>query len=141
MNGGIVGVTGAAGIGVVNNRTKASVNDNAVIFARDSMRVHASDDTEIDAVAVAGAVGGVAGASGSVGVYVVKSTTESLIGENGISPPLVRVTVLRLIQAVLIIPPHAPSPRPVLNRTAQKSRIIIPSLTPALVPPPSGAFP
>ena len=58
------------------------MNDNAVIFARDSMRVHASDDTEIDAVAVAGAVGGVAGASGSVGVYVVKSTTESLIGEN-----------------------------------------------------------
>ena len=54
VNGGIVGVTGAAGIGVVNNRTKASVNDNAVIFARDSMRVHASDDTEIDAVAVAG---------------------------------------------------------------------------------------
>ncbi len=82
VNGGIVGVTGAAGIGIVNNRTKAVVNDNAVIFARDSMRVQASDDTEIDAVAVAGAVGAVAGASGSVGVYVVKSTTESLIGED-----------------------------------------------------------
>ncbi|EHI49802.1 hemolysin-type calcium-binding region [SAR116 cluster alpha proteobacterium HIMB100] len=82
VNGGIVGVTGAAGIGVVNNRTRAAVNDNAVIFAHDSMRIHASDDTEIDAVAVAGAVGGVAGASGAIGVYVVKSSTESLIGEN-----------------------------------------------------------
>ncbi len=82
VNGGIVGVTGAAGIGVVKNQTRASVNDNSLIFARDSMRIHASDDTEIDAVAIAGAAGAVAGASGSVGVYVIKSTTESLIGEN-----------------------------------------------------------
>ena len=81
INGGLVGVTGAAGVTVANNNTSASIGDRAVVFAEDSMRVQATDDTEIDAIVITGA-GGVVGVSGSVGVYVVKSSTAATIGDN-----------------------------------------------------------
>ena len=81
INGGLVGVTGAAGIVVAKNRTQALIGDDALIYARDSVRLEAKDDTEIDAVVVAGA-GGAVGVSGAFGTYVFKSTTEAAIGDN-----------------------------------------------------------
>ena len=81
INGGLVGVTGAAGIVVAKNETKALIGRDALIYARDSVRLEARDDTEIDAIVVAGA-GGAVGVSGAFGTYIFKSVTEAAIGDN-----------------------------------------------------------
>ena len=78
INGGLVGVTGAAGIVVAKNETKALIGSNAVVYARDSVRLEARDDTEIDAIVVAGA-GGAVGVSGAFGTYIFKSVTEAAV--------------------------------------------------------------
>ena len=39
INGGVVGVTGAAGIAVANNVTQARIDRDAVVFAEDAIRV------------------------------------------------------------------------------------------------------
>ena len=81
INGGLVGVTGAAGVVVAKNETKALIGSNSVVYARDSIRLEARDDTEIDAIVVAGA-GGAVGVSGAFGTYVFKSVTEAAIDNN-----------------------------------------------------------
>ncbi|MGC6517441.1 MAG: hypothetical protein ACON49_05385 [Candidatus Puniceispirillaceae bacterium] len=87
INGGLVGVTGAAGIVVAKNRTQAQIGNNAIIHATDSIRLEAKDDTEIDAIVLAGA-GGAVGVSGAFGTYIFKSKTEAIIGSDA------RVTAL-----------------------------------------------
>ena len=81
INGGLVGVTGAAGIVVAKNETKATIGQNTVIYASDSIRLEAKDDTEIDAIVLAGA-GGAVGVSGAFGTYIFKSETEAAIDNN-----------------------------------------------------------
>ena len=81
INGGLVGVTGSAGVVVAKNNTSASIGDNAVIFARDSIRLESKDDIEIDGIVVAGS-GGAVGVSGAFGVYVMKSVNRAEIGDN-----------------------------------------------------------
>ena len=81
INGGLVGVTGSAGVVVAKNNTSASIGDNAVIFARDSIRLESKDDIEIDGIVVAGS-GGAVGVSGAFGVYIVKSENRAEIGDN-----------------------------------------------------------
>ena len=81
INGGLVGVTGAAGVVIAKNKTQAQIGNNAVIYANDSIRLEAKDDTEIDAIVLAGA-GGAVGVSGAFGTYVFKSTTEATIGND-----------------------------------------------------------
>ena len=81
INGGLVGVTGAAGVTVASNTTSASIGNRAVVFAEDSIRVQATDDTEVDAIVITGS-GGAVGVSGSVGVYTIKSSTSATIGDN-----------------------------------------------------------
>ena len=81
INGGLVGVTGAAGVIVAKNNTSASIGDNAVIFARDSIRLESKDDIEADGIVVAGS-GGAVGVSGAFGIYVMKSVNRAEIGDN-----------------------------------------------------------
>ena len=81
INGGLVGVTGAAGVVIAKNDTRALIGRDALIYARDSVRLEARDDTEIDAIVVAGA-GGAVGVSGAFGTYVFKSITEAAINDN-----------------------------------------------------------
>ncbi len=81
INGGFVGVTGAAGVAVANNVTEARIGRRANIFARDSINVQATDDTEIDGIVITGA-GGAVGVSGSIGTYVIQSRTTAVIDED-----------------------------------------------------------
>ena len=81
INGGLVGVTGAAGVVVAKNKTQAQIGNNAFVYANDSIRLEAKDDTEIDAIVLAGA-GGAVGVSGAFGTYIFKSLTEATIGED-----------------------------------------------------------
>ena len=78
INGGLVGVTGAAGVIAANNVTEARIGRRANVFARDSINVQATDDTEMDGIVITGA-GGAVGVSGSVGTYVVESRTAAII--------------------------------------------------------------
>ena len=81
INGGLVGVTGAAGVIAANNVTEARIGRRANVFARDSLNVQATDDTEMDGIVITGA-GGAVGVSGSVGTYVVESRTSAIIDED-----------------------------------------------------------
>ncbi len=81
INGGLVGETGAAGIIAANNVTEARIGRRANIFARDSIIVQATDDTEMDGIVITGG-GGAVGVSGSVGTYIVESRTSAIIDEN-----------------------------------------------------------
>ena len=81
INGGLVGVTGSAGVIVAKNNTSASIGDNAVIYARDSIRLESKDDIEVDGIVVAGS-GGAVGVSGAFGVYIMKSVNRAEIGDN-----------------------------------------------------------
>ncbi|MDC1135924.1 hypothetical protein OAT45_04360 [Alphaproteobacteria bacterium] len=81
INGGVVGVTGAAGVIAANNVTEARIGRRANIYAQDSLNVQATDDTEMDGIVITGA-GGVVGVSGSVGTYVVESRTSAIIDED-----------------------------------------------------------
>ena len=77
------GVTGAAGVIAANNVTEARIGLRSNLFANDSIRVQATDDTEIDGIVITGA-GGAVGVSGSVGTYIVKSRTSAIIDENAV---------------------------------------------------------
>ena len=81
INGGLVGVTGAAGVIVAKNDTSASIHNNATIFARDSIRLESRDDIEADGIVVAGS-GGAVGVSGAFGIYIMKSVNRAQIGDN-----------------------------------------------------------
>ncbi|MGC6439628.1 MAG: leukotoxin LktA family filamentous adhesin [Candidatus Puniceispirillaceae bacterium] len=81
INGGLVGVTGSAGIIVAKNDTRARIGDEAVIYARDSVRLESIDDIEVDGIVIAGA-GGAVGVSGAFGIYVLKSVNKAEIGED-----------------------------------------------------------
>ena len=83
INGGLVGVTGAAGVIAANNLTQARIGRRANVFARDSINVQATDDTEMDGIVITGA-GGAVGVSGSVGVYVVESQTNAIIDDDAV---------------------------------------------------------
>ena len=83
INGGFVGVTGTAGVVVASNTTEASVEDGATVAADDSMRIQATDDTEIDAILITGA-GGAVGVGGAVGTYVMENVTRAQIGDNAV---------------------------------------------------------
>ena len=83
INGGLVGVTGSAGVVVAKNKTLATIGQDTVIFANDSIRLEAKDDTEIDAIVLAGA-GGAVGVSGAFGTYIFKSQTEAAIDNNSV---------------------------------------------------------
>ncbi|MGC6476026.1 MAG: leukotoxin LktA family filamentous adhesin, partial [Parvibaculales bacterium] len=81
INGGLVGVTGAAGVVVVSNLTEAEIEAGAIVTADDSIRVQATDDSEIDAIIITGA-GGAVGVGGSVGTYVLENITRAQIEQN-----------------------------------------------------------
>ena len=81
INGGLVGVTGSAGVIVAKNDTRAQIGNNALIYARDSVRLQSVDDVEVDGIVIAGA-GGAVGVSGAFGVYVLKSVNKAEVGEN-----------------------------------------------------------
>ena len=78
INGGLVGVTGAAGI-VVAGETKATIGQNTVIYASDSIRLEAKDDTEIDAIVLAGAGGAVGVSAPLVPIYLSLKLKQPLI--------------------------------------------------------------
>ena len=80
INGGLV-VTGSAGVIVAKNNTSASIGDNAVVYARDSIRLESKDDIEVEGIVVAGS-GGAVGVSGAFGVYFMKSVNRAEIGDN-----------------------------------------------------------
>mgnify|MGYP000291077933 CR=1 FL=1 len=80
INGGLVGVTGSAGVVVAKNETAALIGSDAVIYATDSVRLEARDDTEIDAVVIAGS-GGAVGVSGAFGTYIFKSQTQAAVDD------------------------------------------------------------
>ena len=81
INGGLVGVTGSAGVIVAKNNTSAKIGNNAVVYANDSIRLESRDDIEVDGIVVAGS-GGAVGVSGAFGIYIVKSTNRAEIGDN-----------------------------------------------------------
>ncbi|MGC6512260.1 MAG: leukotoxin LktA family filamentous adhesin [Parvibaculales bacterium] len=83
INGGFVGVTGTAGVVVASNTTEAVIEDGATVAADDSMRIQATDDTEIDAILITGA-GGAVGVGGAIGTYVMENVTRAKIGDNAV---------------------------------------------------------
>ena len=62
---------------------QARIGRRANVFARDSINVQATDDTEMDGIVITGA-GGAVGVSGSVGVYVVESQTNAIIDDDAV---------------------------------------------------------
>ncbi|MBU0750688.1 MAG: hypothetical protein KJ787_00105 [Gammaproteobacteria bacterium] len=85
--GGIVGVSGAASVGVIANKTRAYVEGAATPVA--AATLNASGTTEIKAEsteditsATISAAGGGVGVAGAVGVKVVASETAAFIGDN-----------------------------------------------------------
>ena len=85
--GGVVGVSGAVSVGVVDNTTQAFVGgaasaaDAAVLNAGGTTEVAATSKEELTSVTISAAVGGV-GVAGSVGVKVLESETTASIGDN-----------------------------------------------------------
>ena len=80
VNGGLVGVTGAAGIIIGKSETTAQIGSDSVLVGGDSIRLQSHEDIEIHSIVVAGA-GGVVGGSGGFGVYNLKGASRSVVGE------------------------------------------------------------
>ena len=84
--GGVAGVSAAVTVAVINNTTRAYVEDATVVGS--AAVLNAGGTTEVAAVArenitsatVSGAAGGIAGVAGAVGVKLVTSTTQAAIG-------------------------------------------------------------
>jgi hypothetical protein len=84
--GGIVGVSGALSVGIIDNTTEAYVADSAqsaptVLNAAGTTRVAAASQEDITTVTISGAGGGV-GVAAAVSVKVVEATTQAYIGQN-----------------------------------------------------------
>ena len=80
INGGLVGVTGAAGIIVGKSETSAKIGSDSVLLGGDSIRLQSHEDIEVHSIVVAGA-GGVVGGSGGFGVYNLKGASRAVVGE------------------------------------------------------------
>ena len=80
---GSVGAAGTVGVGLTNSTvsfkgdTAAYADENAVIDGGKKVNISASQLTNVDYGTVAGAVGGTASLSGTVGVNVLKTTTKA----------------------------------------------------------------
>jgi filamentous hemagglutinin family protein len=85
---GVVSASGGGGIGgglgVFTDKTTtvARIGNSAVTDAADDTNVLAATTADIDQNTIAFASGGMAGASGSIGVNIFKSLTRAQIGEN-----------------------------------------------------------
>ncbi|WP_374407793.1 beta strand repeat-containing protein [Hydrogenophaga sp.] len=85
-SGGVVGVSGAVSVAVVDNTTQAYVGGAAAgpvttIDADGTTEVAASSEEDVSSVTISAAAGGV-GVAGSVGVKVLTSETTASIGDN-----------------------------------------------------------
>ena len=78
--GGAAGIGGVASPQTIANRTLASIGNHAVITSPGNVRVQSANDTEIDAIPLAGQVGGVT-VGGALGLNTITSTTRSSIGD------------------------------------------------------------
>lgn len=80
---GSVGAAGTVGVGLTNSTvsfkgdTAAYADENAIIDGRKKVNISASQLTNVGYGTVAGAVGGTASLSGTVGVNVLKTTTKA----------------------------------------------------------------
>lgn len=80
---GSVGAAGTVGMGLTNSTvsftgdTAAYVDENAVIDGGEKVNISATQLTKVDYGTVAGAVGGTASLSGTVGVNALKTTTKA----------------------------------------------------------------
>lgn len=85
--GGLVGVSGALSVGVIDNTTKAYVEGNSdpgkasVLKVAGNTAIEASSSQDINTVTVSASGGGV-GIAGGVAVKILKSETTAFIGEN-----------------------------------------------------------
>ena len=81
--GGIVGVSGALSVGIIDNTTEAYVASSqtapTTLNARGTTDVAANSQEDLQTVTVSGAGGGV-GVAGAVAVKLVTSTTEAYLG-------------------------------------------------------------
>lgn len=80
--GGAAGVGGSLSVGVNASTTKAKIGDYAETNAAGDTTVHADSTENVNAITVAGAGGGSAGVSGTIGINVVVSKTEAAIGDH-----------------------------------------------------------
>lgn len=80
--GGAAGVGGSLSVGVNSSTTKAKIGDYAVTDASGDTVVHADSTENLNTITVAGAGGGAAGVTGSIGINVVVSKTEAGIGDH-----------------------------------------------------------
>jgi filamentous hemagglutinin family protein len=80
--GGAAGVGGSLSVGVNSSTTKAKIGDYAETNASGDTVVHADSTENLNTITVAGAGGGAAGVTGSIGVNVVVSKTEAGIGDH-----------------------------------------------------------
>ncbi|MEW6479356.1 MAG: hypothetical protein AB1455_07880 [Pseudomonadota bacterium] len=78
---GVVGISGAVSVGVVDNTTAAYVGDGATLDANGTTEVIADSRQEMSSVTVSAAGGGV-GVAGSVGVKVLTSETTATVGDD-----------------------------------------------------------
>ena len=85
--GGVVGVSGAVSVGVLDNTTQAYVvgaassGAAATLNAGGTTEVTATSEEDLNSITISAAAGGV-GVAGSVGVKLLKSETTATIGDN-----------------------------------------------------------
>lgn len=77
--GGVAGVTGAVGVGIVENTTEAYLGNGAVTNAADTTRVQADSEETIDHFVISGSGGGTVGVAANVSVKTANSTTRAFI--------------------------------------------------------------
>ena len=84
---GSAGVGGTVGLGISNATvslhavTKAYVDDDAVIFGGNQVKISADHTTDLTYATVAGGVGGTVGVSGNAAVNIIDTETKAYIGK------------------------------------------------------------
>jgi len=81
VNGGVVAVTGVVAVQSFSNDTQAYISGGATVTAEDSIRVQATDDTEVDVIPIGGA-GGAVGVAATFATNTVSNTTKAWVGSS-----------------------------------------------------------
>lgn len=77
--GGVAGVSGAVGVGIVENTTEAYLGNGAVTNASDTTLIRADSEETIDHFVISGSGGGTVGVAANVSVKTANSTTRAFI--------------------------------------------------------------
>jgi len=75
------GVGGAVSVNVIANSTRSSIGDDALTNASGITDVFSDAVEDIEPIVIAGGAAGLVGVSGSINVDIIKSTTQSKIGD------------------------------------------------------------